>query len=377
MAAKKPPRADRHEAFMRRALILARKGLSRTSPNPAVGAVIVKRGQVIGEGWHRGAGLPHAEIEALNNASSKVAGATLYVTLEPCSHFGRTPPCADAVIKSGIRKVFAGMPDPNPLVSGEGIKRLEAAGIEVVTGILEAGCRAINEAYIKYITTGTPLVTIKLASTLDGRIAAPSGESKWITGPEARRLVHRMRAASDAVMVGGATVIKDDPSLTVRHAKGQDPVRVVLDSSFKAPLSSSVFKGAGGLATVLFATSAAPPSKVAKARQSGVDVVLIPKGPGGVSLERVLKELGRRGVTSLLVEGGGRLAASFIKAGLADRFCVFIAPMLIGADGVPSVGVMGLKRLSDAPGLEFERVVRAGADIVIVGRFTKKGATAP
>jgi len=364
-----PLSAGRHEAFMRRALALARKGLSRTSPNPAVGAVIVKRGRVIGEGWHRKAGEPHAEIEAINSAASDVAGATLYVTLEPCSHFGRTPPCAHAVVRSGIRKVFIGMMDPNPLVSGEGIKGLESAGIEVVTGVLGFECRALNEAYIKHITTGMPLVTIKLASTLDGRIAAPSGESKWITGAGARRLVHRMRAASDAVMVGGATVIKDDPSLTVRHARGRNPLRVVVDSSFKSPLSSVVFKPSGGLATLLFTTRSAPASKVAKARQAGVDVVILPKGVSGVSLERALKELGKRGVTSLLVEGGGRLAASFIKAGLADRLCLFIAPMLIGADGVPSVGELGLKRLSSAPGVEFDRVKRAGADIVIEGRF--------
>ena len=378
MAAKKPPRADRHEAFMRRALALARKGLGRTSPNPAVGAVIVKRGQVIAEGWHRRAGEPHAEIEALRGAVSDVRGATLYVTLEPCSHFGRTPPCADAVVKSGIRKVFIGMLDPNPLVSGEGIRMLEAAGIEVTTGVLDGECRAINEPYIKRITTGIPLVTIKLASTLDGRIATASGESKWITGVEARRLVHRMRAASDAIMVGGVTVIKDDPSLTVRHARGRNLMRVVVDSSFKSPFSSAVFNaGKGDGATVLFTTRAAPTAKVAKARQNGVDVVLLPKGSGGVSLERVLKELGKRGVTSLLVEGGGRLVASFIKAGLADRFCVFIAPMFIGADGVPSVGVLGLKRLSKAPGIEWDKVRRAGADIVMEGRFKKKRTQAP
>jgi diaminohydroxyphosphoribosylaminopyrimidine deaminase/5-amino-6-(5-phosphoribosylamino)uracil reductase len=367
-------RSARHEAFMRRALTLARRGIGRTSPNPAVGAIIVKRGKVIGEGWHRKAGGPHAEIEAISAASATLSGSTLYVTLEPCSHFGRTPPCADAVIKAGIRTVVVGMPDPNPLVGGEGIRRLEAAGVEVVTGVLEGECRAINEAYIKHITTGTPLVTIKLASTLDGRIAVSSGESRWITGPEARKLVHRMRSASDAVMVGGATVVKDDPSLTVRHTRGADPLRVVVDTTFKSPLSSAVFN-AGGTAghTILFTTRAAPAAKVAKAREGGVDVVLLPKGTGGVSLKRVLKELGRRGVTSLLVEGGGRLAASFIGAGLADRLCLFMAPMLIGADGAASVGPLGLKRLSSAPGLEWERVRKIGADIVLEGRFRNRG----
>jgi len=361
--------AERDRSFMRRALVLARKGIGRTSPNPAVGAVIVKRGKVIGEGWHRKAGSPHAEIEALRSARTDVTGSTMYVTLEPCSHHGRTPPCADALVGSGIRRVVVGMTDPNPLVSGSGVKKLARAGIEITAGVLEDECRALNGAYIKHITTGRPLVTIKLASTLDGRIATSSGESKWITGPAARRFVHRMRAATDAVMVGRATVMKDDPSLTVRDARGCSPMRVVVDSSFKSPLAAAVFDGS--VETVLFTTRAASKSKVAKARQAGVDVVLLPKGAGGVDLERALKELGKRGAVSLLVEGGSALAASFIKARLADRLTLFMAPMLIGADGVASVGPLGLKRLSKAPGLEWERVKRLGADILMEGSFKR------
>ncbi|MFQ5736516.1 MAG: bifunctional diaminohydroxyphosphoribosylaminopyrimidine deaminase/5-amino-6-(5-phosphoribosylamino)uracil reductase RibD [Thermodesulfobacteriota bacterium] len=361
-----------HEAFMRRALVLARRGTGRTSPNPAVGAVIVSSGRIIAEGWHRRAGGPHAEVLALGKAPAALRRATIYVTLEPCSHFGRTPPCVDAVIASGIKKAVIGMKDPNPRVSGEGIRMLRAAGVEVTTGVLERECRAINAPYVKYITTGAPFVTIKLASTLDGRTATSTGESKWITGGQARRLVHRMRSRTDAVLTGSNTVLKDDPELTVRHVRGRDPLRAVLDSSFSVPLSAKALRVvAGAPAPLLFTTRAAPREKVESARRAGVEVVVVGRGrhQAGVSLKSVLKELGRREITSVLVEGGGILAASFIKERLADAFSLFIAPALLGADALPSVASIGVKRLSTAPRLSGLKVRKVGPDVLIEGGF--------
>ncbi len=362
-----------HEGFMRRALGLARKGSGRTSPNPAVGAVIVRGGQVIAGGWHRRAGLPHAEVEALSKAPANLKRAVMYVTLEPCTHFGRTPPCVDAVVRSGIKNVVIGTKDPNPRVSGEGIRRLKAAGIKVTCGVLEDECRALNEAYIKFITTGMPLVTLKLASSLDGRIATAAGESKWITGLAARRLVHKMRSSVDAVVVGSGTVVKDDPELTVRHLKGRDPLRVVLDSRFSVPLSARVLRAGPGLrAPIVFTTRAASARKMAEVRKAGVEAVVVPASRDGVSLKRVLKELGGRGVASVLLEGGGTLAASFIKAGLVDRFSLFMAPVIIGKEGRPSVGGLGLKRLKNAPLLDGATVRRVDKDLLIEGRLEKR-----
>ena len=233
---------------MQTAIALARKGIGKTSPNPAVGAVIVKNGRIIGKGYHKKAGRAHAEINALKQAGIKAKGAEMYITLEPCNHFGRTPPCTDVIIKAGIKKVFIGMKDPNPLVAGKGVRRLRSAGMDVEVGILEDECRGINEAYIKYITTKTPFVTLKLASTLDGKIATAAGESKWITGEDARRFAHRMRREADAVMVGIGTVLKDNPELTTRLVKGKDPIRIVVDSQLRIPVNAKVLnKKRGGI----------------------------------------------------------------------------------------------------------------------------------
>jgi len=353
------------ERFMGLALRLAKKGVGKTSPNPAVGAVIVKNGEVIGSGWHRKAGGPHAEIEALRSAKGGVKGATLYVTLEPCVHYGRTPPCVDAVISAGIKRVLIGAKDPNPLVAGKGIKKLKASGLEVESGVLEAGCRAINRPFEKFITTKTPFVTLKLASTLDGRIAIASGESRWITSEASRKAVHRLRAEADAVMVGVNTLLRDDPELTVRKVRGKDPLKAVLDSSFKTPFGAKVFNNPGRL--VIFTGHGASAAKVARARALGARVVPVPSKKAGLDIRRVLKELGRLEVSSLLVEGGGTLAASLVRAGLVDRFVFFISPMLIGGDGRPSIGALGLRRLEAAPRLKDVIVKRSGCDILIEG----------
>ncbi|MBI5644111.1 MAG: bifunctional diaminohydroxyphosphoribosylaminopyrimidine deaminase/5-amino-6-(5-phosphoribosylamino)uracil reductase RibD [Deltaproteobacteria bacterium] len=366
MSRRESNRESDDERFMRTALGLARKGIGRTSPNPAVGAVAVKNNRIIAKGFHRKAGEPHAEIEAIRAASEDVKGATLYVTLEPCCHFGRTPPCTDALIQSGIKEVVVGQTDPNPKVGGKGIERLRAAGIKVTSGILEDECRAINDPWTKYITRRIPFVALKLASSLDGRIAAGGGDSKWITGETSRRLVHRMRSSFDAVMVGINTVIKDDPELTVRLVKGKNPLRVILDSSLKIPLGARVFKDTAGL--VIFTTRLASPAKIKKVSALGAKVIIVPRSDSGLDLKRVLKELGKMEVTSVLVEGGGLLAASLIKHGLADKFLFFISPMIIGGDGVPSIGPMGLKRLINAPRLTNIIVRRIGDDILIEGK---------
>ncbi|MBI5903731.1 MAG: bifunctional diaminohydroxyphosphoribosylaminopyrimidine deaminase/5-amino-6-(5-phosphoribosylamino)uracil reductase RibD [Deltaproteobacteria bacterium] len=356
-----------HVRFMRAAIVLARKGLGSTSPNPAVGAVIVRNKKIIAGGYHRKAGLPHAEVEALRVAGAAAKGAALYVTLEPCCKWGRTPPCTEAIIRSGIKKVVAGMMDPNPGVSGRGTRALRAAGIEVVSGVLDDECNRINEGYIKHITTGLPFVTLKLASTLDGRIATSMGESKWITGREARGFVHRLRAINDAVMVGVSTVLKDDPELTVRLARGRDPARVVLDSNLRIPLSAKVFKE--GARLLIFTIAGAGRAKASMAADRGAEVITVAGSKDGVDIKRVLREIGKRGVTSVLVEGGGRVAASLLKKGLADKLVLFISPIALGSDGLPSIGPLGIKRLKDAPRLERMASRKIGPDIVLEGYF--------
>ncbi|MCC6501842.1 MAG: bifunctional diaminohydroxyphosphoribosylaminopyrimidine deaminase/5-amino-6-(5-phosphoribosylamino)uracil reductase RibD [Deltaproteobacteria bacterium] len=359
-----------YEKFMRQAFVLAKKGVGRTSPNPVVGSVMVKGGRVIAKGWHKKAGGPHAEIEALKAAGSRAKGSTLFVTLEPCCHFGKTPPCTDAIIAAGIKKVVVGAFDPNPKVSGKGVAALRAAGIEVTEGVLSSECSALNEAWNKYITTGLPFVTLKLAASLDGRIATSSGDSKWITGIESRRLVHRMRALSDAVMIGAETALKDDPELTVRLASGRDPVRVVLDSSLRVPVSSKVFSGLkeGQGRLIIFASNDADEKRVKKAVEAGAEVVRLAPGARGLPLKKVLISLANRGVTSVLVEGGGKLAASLLKEKLIDALTVFYGPMIIGSEGLPMIACLGLKGLKGAPRFKSIVVKKAGDDIIIEAR---------
>lgn len=351
------------------AISLAKKGLGRTSPNPAVGAVVVRGGKVVARGWHKKAGLAHAEIEALREAGPAAKGATLFVTLEPCCHFGRTPPCTEAVIASGVRRVVIGAHDPNPLVAGKGAAALRAAGIEVIEGVLADECAAFNEAYNKYITTGRPFVTLKLAASIDGRIAAPGGESRWITGPDSRRLVHRMRVHSDAVLVGAETALKDDPELTVRLVRGRNPARVVLDSALRLPASAKLYNGVreGRERLLIFTSAKAGKGRVEKARGAGAEVIKVPSGAKGLSLRKVLKELAAREITSVLVEGGGAIAASLLKDGLVDRLSVFVGPMVLGADSLAAVGQLGLRGLSRAPRLKRMSVRKVGEDILIEG----------
>ena len=360
------------ERYMRLALRLARKGLGRTSPNPMVGAVVVKGNNIVGRGYHHRAGEPHAEILALRQAGTRARGATLYLNLEPCDHFGRTPPCTRAILQAGIRRVVAGMKDPNPLVSGGGIRRLRRAGVRVDVGVLEKECRELNAPFCKYITRKRPFVTLKAAASLDGKVATRSGDSRWISSGTSRNYVHRLRRAMDAVMVGIGTVLKDDPLLTVRlpgGGKSRQPLRVIVDSRLRIPLHSQLVRTAGQYPTLVATTQAASLSRMRRLAAANVGVATIAKDVRGhVSLRGLMKELARRGVVSLLLEGGSTLNASALREGVVDRLLFFLAPKIIGGQGAPGViGGDGTLRIKDAEPVEILKVRRIGPDILIEG----------
>lgn len=362
--------------YMQEALDLAAKAMGRTSPNPMVGAVVVRDGRVVGRGYHMRAGTPHAEIHALREAGSDARGATLYVTLEPCCHHGRTGPCTEAVIEAGISRVVMAMTDPNPLVAGKGAQRLREAGVQVECGVLEQQARRLNEVFIKYITTRLPYVVMKTAMSLDGKIATAGGESKWITGPGAREFVHRLRDRYDAILVGVGTVLADDPSLTTRLARGEgkDPVRVILDSRARTPCRAKVITQVSGAPTIIVTTPGAPRENLRQLRDSGAEIVEIPAGAGGVDLVALLRELGRREITSLLVEGGAGVNGSFITQGLVDKVYWFVAPKIIGGAGAPGpVGGEGISSLPEAPAVEDISIKLYGQDICIEGYLVKRG----
>ena len=321
--------------FMRRCLELALKGAGSVSPNPMVGSVIVHNGEIIGQGYHEKFGGPHAEVNAIASVSDKglLRHSTLYVNLEPCSHFGKTPPCSDLIIAEGISRVVVGCRDPHDAVAGKGIAKLRDAGIEVTEGVLEAESMKLNEAFIKSHTAGLPLVTLKLAQTLDGKIATSLGASRWITGEEARTEVHRLRSIYDAVIIGEATIRVDDALLTVRHCKGRHPLRVVLDRKLSLPLNAKIFGSEAE--TILFASSSwSDLPKVEELRQKGVTVLFVKEHAGELDLKEVLHELHKRRILSVMVEGGNRLSASFIREKLVDKIYMFIAPKLFGGDGL-------------------------------------------
>ena len=315
------------EIFMREALRIAENARGRTSPNPLVGAVVVKDGKIIAEGWHRQAGTPHAEVHALNMAGELASGATLYVTLEPCSHFGRTPPCAEKIIESEIKKVVAAMEDPNPKVAGRGFGMLKSAKIEVEVGILEAEARKLNEVFIKWIKTGFPFVTMKFASSLDGKIATFSGESQWISCFESRKFVHRLRDINDAILVGIGTVLADNPSLTTRLVEGKNPVRIIVDSKARTPLDSKIVTDKSAR-TIIAVTENAPREKIFSLKNLGAEIIFA--GKERIDLKILLKKLGEMEITSILVEGGGKIHFSMLESGLVDKIFAFIAPKIIG-----------------------------------------------
>jgi diaminohydroxyphosphoribosylaminopyrimidine deaminase/5-amino-6-(5-phosphoribosylamino)uracil reductase len=352
---------------MARAVALARRALGRTSPNPAVGAVVVKGGRVVGEGWTRPAGGPHAEVVALRRAGARARGATLYVTLEPCAHHGRTPPCADAVIAAGLGRVVAAVGDPNPRVRGRGLRRLAAAGIAVTTGVLAEEAGAVSAWFRHFIVRRRPYVILKLAASLDGRIATAAGASRWISGPAARRWVHALRNRVDAVMVGSGTVLADDPALTCRLRGGRDPLRVVIDGRLRTPPRARVIRQRSRAGTVIATTRAAPAARGRALARAGAEVLVVPSRRRHVPLAAVLRALAARGVTSVLVEGGGGLAAAALRARLVDQLVVVSAPLLLGGDGRPMLGPLGVGRLARAPRLARPRVTRLGADLLLEG----------
>jgi diaminohydroxyphosphoribosylaminopyrimidine deaminase/5-amino-6-(5-phosphoribosylamino)uracil reductase len=359
---------DKDAYYMARALELAKKGKGRTSPNPAVGAVIVRGNRIVGEGYHRKAGTAHAEVVALKKAGEAARGATIYVTLEPCCHTDkRTPPCTDALIKAGIRHAVVAVRDPNPRVAGRGIRLLRKAGIETTTGIMKEEAFRLNEDFAKFITTGMPFVTLKIAQSLDGKIAASSGDSKWITGEKARRHVHQMRNEYDAIMVGLGTVLSDDPSLDCRIRGGRNPYRVIVDSSLGIPMNAKLLSHDDSR-TVIATTQNAPAGKKEKLLASGVSVITVKGRSKHVDLRALMQELGRLGIMSVMIEGGSRLAGSAIRDGIVDKVMFYVAPRIIGGDdAVPSVGGVAPRFIKDSTLLEDLTVSKNGQDILIEG----------
>lgn len=353
-----------HEQMMRRALALARRGVGRTSPNPAVGCVIVKDGAIVGEGWHRKAGTPHAEVHALRGAGEKAGRSDVYVTLEPCSHHGKTPPCADALVEAGVGRVFAGMVDPNPKVSGNGLQKLRRAGIEVHVGLLEEECRLLNEPFIKHVSTGMPFVICKSAMTLDGKIATANGDSKWITSDKSRRYVHRLRAMVDAVMVGAGTVEADDPLLTARIPGGRDPLRVIVDSRLRISPKARLLHVQSPAGTVI-ATISGDEAKIARLEKDGTVVLRCREKEGRVDLADLMARLGVMNVQSVLLEGGSELAGEMLRSDLIDKFHLFYAPKLVGGAGKRPFGGHGVERIADALILQEISVRRFGEDILV------------
>jgi diaminohydroxyphosphoribosylaminopyrimidine deaminase / 5-amino-6-(5-phosphoribosylamino)uracil reductase len=351
------------EFFMRIALREAEKGLGRTSPNPAVGAVLVKGGRIVGRGHHARAGGPHAEVVAIRAAGARAEGADVYTTLEPCNHWGKTPPCSLALIQAGVRRVFVGSRDPNPLVNGKGIARLRRAGVEVVTDVLKAECDELNAQWFRYITAGRPFVTLKAALTLDGKIATRTGDSRWVTGEAARAEVHRLRDRADAVLVGAGTALADDPMLTTRlpRGRGRDPVRVVLDTRLALPRTLKLFHPRSAAPTLVATAVARPPPF-----GPGVELVRCKTRRGRIDLDDLLAKLAARGIAHVLVEGGAEVHQSFLEAGLVDRVVAFVAPKILGG-GKDWLSGAGPDAMSEALRLDPVEVRRAGDDVMVTG----------
>jgi len=358
---------DRDEKYMKRALALAARARGATSPNPMVGAVVVRGDKIIAEGYHRRAGADHAEVIALRRAGNGARGAELFVNLEPCFHHGRTPPCAPRVIASGVRRVVAGMTDPNPKTAGKGIEAIRRAGIEVEVGVLEDECRRLNEAFIHWIRKGTPFCILKVAMSLDGKIATRTGHSQWITGEKSRRDAHRLRAAADAVIVGAGTVRADDPSLTARNVKARrQPRPVILSSRLNLPDEAKVYGHPAGC--IIAASAKAPAGRIKALEATGAEIVKLPAAGGLVQWKPLMEELGRRDITSVLIEGGSRTFGSAIEAGVVNKIVAYMAPIIIGGDeAAAAFGGPGISRLEYAPRMHNIKISRMEEDIRVEG----------
>ena len=354
--------------YMQRALAIAEGGVGFVSPNPLVGCVIVKDGRVVGEGYHERYGGLHAEANALRAAGAEARGATLYVTLEPCCHTGKTPPCVDAVLQAGVQRVVMAVGDPDPRVSGGGLARLRDAGVEVTVGVCEAEARRLNEPFMHYAQTRRPFVTLKCAVTLDGKIATRTGASRWITGAAARERAHRLRHAADALLVGSGTALQDDPLLTTRlpEGGGVNPLRVVADSALRLPLSAQLATARPDCRTLVVTVDGAPLDKQRQLENQGVEILRLPSyADGRVNLEAMLADLGARGVADLLVEGGAALSAALLQRRLVDKIVAFIAPKIIGGDGINVVAAFGVETMADALQLYGMKSQSVGEDVML------------
>ncbi len=352
-----------HKKYIELVLKLAEKGKGKTSPNPMVGCIIVKRNAIVGKGYHKKAGEDHAEIIALKDAGKKAQNATMYVNVEPCSHWGKTPPCTERIVETGIREVIIGMKDPNPLV--DGFKELKFRGIKTKIGILEKECKKLNEAYVKYIKTKRPFVIVKAAMSLDGKIATTTGHSKYITGREARKLVHQIRAEIDAIMVGSKTILKDNPQLTPRLVKGRSPIKIVVDSKLSIPLNANVIKKEPNK-LIIATTKKANKAKIKKLQQKGANILIIAAKKGMVDLNELMKELGKLEITSIMIEGGAELNAEAIRSKIVDKILFFIAPGLIG-NGLGAIGDLGIRNVDRSVKLKHLTSKKVGKDILIEG----------
>ncbi|KQC09059.1 MAG: hypothetical protein APR62_03280 [Smithella sp. SDB] len=358
------------EYYMKLAIRLARKGRFYVGPNPMVGAVIVKNGRIIGQGYHKRFGENHAEINAITNAREDITGSTLYVNLEPCCHKGKTPPCTESIIKHKIARVVIGTVDSNPLVSFQGINRLQACGIEVKTGVLEKECRQLNEKFFYFMETGMPYITVKYAQALDGRIATATGESKWISSPASLKFAHQLRAEHDAILVGRNTVFKDNPELTVRLIKGRNPLRVIVDSDLNISPAAKVLQNISKAPTLIATTKKPDNAKFENIASSGVQIVTVKADKEGkVDLKKLLKILAAKKISSILIEGGSRIITSVLKDNLANRLVVVVAPKIIGK-GIEAVGDLNIRNLDCAKKLFVQKVSMHGDDIIIDSRLT-------
>jgi len=366
---KKSRVSDADLKFIKRALKLAEGGRGYVSPNPLVGAVLVKDGKIVGEGYHQRYGEAHAEVNAIRAAGDESLGSTLYVTLEPCSHEGKTGPCTAKIYEAGISRVVIGMQDPNPIVNGKGINYLKSKGIAVDVGVMEEKCQELNAGYIKYITTGVPLITLKIAQTLDGRIATSTGHSKWITSEEARIMAHRFRAKHDAIVAGIDTIITDDPYLTVRYIKAVSPRRVILDSKLRVPLDANVLSEELAPRTIIVTTKDSSKEKIARIEEKGATVLVFDADDRGwAPLQELWKALAEIGITSVIVEGGSTVQTECLKNGDADRLILFIAPRILGS-GIDAIGDLGIRNINSALALDDLSIRRLKTDLMITGKF--------
>ncbi|NLC70537.1 MAG: bifunctional diaminohydroxyphosphoribosylaminopyrimidine deaminase/5-amino-6-(5-phosphoribosylamino)uracil reductase RibD [Desulfuromonadaceae bacterium] len=356
------------EKFMERALELARKGEGRTGPNPPVGALVVNGAEVVGEGYHPRAGMPHAEIYALKEAGPQARGGDLYVTLEPCSHPGKTMACTDAILRAGISRVVVGCRDPNPRVDGRGLATLERGGVATLCGILEKECRRLIAPFAKHVVTGLPFVMLKTAMTLDGRIATVNGDSRWISNEKSRLWVHRLRDKVDAVMVGVGTVLRDDPQLTTRLPQGgRDAARIVIDHFLDVPDGARLLRLESAAPTIIATSDKAPEEKVGRLLGRGIEILRIPEKGDGIDLRELLRSLGKRNFQSILLEGGSRLNGAMWRERLIDRVMVCVAPKLVGGEGLPLFSGRGVSWMAEAVRLAEVRIDRFGDDVLIEG----------